>query len=127
VRILFLDDDPERHLHFQEKLDGLGCDITAVTTSSEAIAALEAATFEVVFLDHDLGGQVYVPSGPGTGFEVAQRLVGTANKSAQVIVHSVNEQGAREMLKVLGPAAVWVPFHQLNTIINAIKIRMRRK
>ena len=126
MRILFLDDDPERHEYFQEKLLGLGCDITPVTTCEEAIGALKAWTYDVVFLDHDLGGQTYVPSGPGTGFEVAQRLVETPNKAAQVIVHTINEKGAREMLKVLGPAAVWVPFPQLNTIINAIKIRMRR-
>jgi CheY-like chemotaxis protein len=127
VRILFLDDDPSRHEEFQRQLLGLGTDITAVLTSDEAIAALKAGTFDVIFLDHDLGGQIYVPSGPGTGFEVAQRLVETPNKTAQVIVHSINEQGAREMLKVLGPPAVWVPFPQLNTIINAIKIRMRRR
>jgi CheY-like chemotaxis protein len=125
MRILFLDDDPARHQEFEGKIRGLQLDVTPVTTSAEAIAAIESTKFDVIFLDHDLNGQIYVDSGPGTGFEVAQKVLGTLNKDAQVIVHTINEKGARAMLEVLGKTAVWVPFPQISVIINALKLRFR--
>ena len=125
MKILFLDDDEERHREFLKHLGAAPVVVKPVKTVADAVSALDKETFELIFLDHDLDGRTMVESGPGTGFEVAQHLMTTANKSAQVIVHTLNDKGARAMLDVLGPKAVWVPFHQIYTILNAVKIRTR--
>ena len=121
VRILFLDDDPERHRHFHGFLEGAAVEIVAVTTAEEAIAAIDASPFDLICLDHDLNGQIFVESGPGTGYEVALHLARTPRAGAQIVVHSLNEDGARKMLEVLGPTAVWIPFFNLRAITDAIK------
>jgi len=125
VKVLFLDDDPERQKYFRHALDGVRVELTAVTTSAEAIAELEKQRFDVVCLDHDLDGRIFVESGPGTGYEVAERLLATANRDAQVVVHTLNEAGARKMLDLLGPKAVWVPFFNIKVITNAIRLGAR--
>ena len=112
MKILFLDDDPVRHHQFRAALNGVPVDLRAVARAVEAIAALEQEQFDIIFLDHDLGWQHHVSSGPGTGCEVAQRLMATANREARLVVHSQNEDGTREMLRVLG-SALWIPFPQL--------------
>jgi len=49
-----------------------------------------------------LGGKVYVPSGPGTGYEVAQFLLFEhENNTPQIIVHSFNPTGAQNMQELL--------------------------
>lgn len=125
MKILFLDDDDDRHKEFLKHLGAAPVVVKPVKTVAEAVAALDRETFELIFLDHDLDGKVMVESGPGTGLEVARHLMSTPNKSAQVVVHSLNDKGARAMLDVLGPKAVWVPFHQIYTILNAVKLRTR--
>ena len=61
--------------------------------------------FEIIFLDHDLDGQIYVPSGPGTGYEVAQWLKNHPEKMpGKVILHTCNEYGAVLMLEELPEA-----------------------
>jgi hypothetical protein len=45
---------------------------------------------------------VFVPSGPGTGYEVACSIAGSINEGVPVIVHSLNEKGAMAMVEVLG-------------------------
>lgn len=70
MRILILEDDTERHKKFRENL--IGHKIVIVTQSNQAIKLLQAEKFEVLFLDHDLGDQIYVESGLGTGYEVAK-------------------------------------------------------
>lgn len=122
MKILFLDDDRLRQDYFRTQLQGLRLDLTIVTTSVEAIEALERERFDLVCLDHDLDGRIFVESGPGTGYEVAERLVRTANRDARIVVHSLNEDGAKKMLEVLGPAAVWVPFIHIRTVTNAIRL-----
>jgi hypothetical protein len=65
--------------------------------------------YNITCLDHDLGGQVNQSSGLGTGYEVAKWLSEhTDRKSAQIIIHSFNIPGAKNMLSVL-PEAVHIP------------------
>ena len=67
--------------------------ITCVTTVKEVIDHLQKDTWDCVFLDHDLDGKTYVPSGPGTGYEVAMWLhEHPNNKPRTIIVHTLNER-----------------------------------
>ena len=108
MRILILDDDLDRHATFKRKL--IGAIIHSVEESSHCIEKIKKEDpFDLILLDHDLGGQVYVPSGPGTGFEVAEWLRDHPEKMPKlVILHTCNEHGAGRMLEVL-PDAYYAP------------------
>lgn len=74
---MILDDDPKRQQVFRRHYhDRDGAKITAYAvayTANEAIdLLLSQPPFDIVQLDHDLGGQQMVESGPGTGEEVAR-------------------------------------------------------
>jgi CheY-like chemotaxis protein len=106
-RILVLDDDYNRQKTFKQKL--IGFDVVQVTTSKSAIAHLENEKFEYVFLDHDLGGEVYVASGANTGYEVAQWLAAHVDRQpANIVIHSFNPVGRKNMMALL-PGAIECP------------------
>ena len=88
----------------------IGNAFTLVETSERAIYELSAnGPFDYIFLDHDLGGKIFFPSGPGTGFEVAQYIRDNRDKiTGEVVVHSFNELGAQNMKSVL-PDAYIIP------------------
>jgi hypothetical protein len=70
---------------------------------------LKERPFDLVFLDHDLGGRVYVSSEePNTGYQFAKFLVEQENSSI-IIIHSWNPEGAKNMRNVL-PKAYVIPF-----------------
>lgn len=115
LRVFVLDDDPTRHNLFREWLfdaKGVDFDLTATWTAGEAIRQLDTAPepFHLIFLDHDLGGQAYVESGPGTGQEVADWLAGqfvrfvALGPTPKVVVHSWNPDGGKRMFDTLSDA-----------------------
>lgn len=109
MRIFILDDSEERLRIFRSKL--IGHAVITAKTVSEAISALDRdGPFKYIFLDHDLGGQAMVPSGPGTGYEVAQWLSQHPEKTinCDIIIHSFNPDGAKNMASFL-PTARIVP------------------
>jgi len=126
VRVLILEDDPGRMVRFREMFRDAGVEITHAATASDAIASLRSDLFDAVFLDHDLGGQVYVDSDePNTGFQVARALPDTPNQHAFIVVHSWNPAGAQRMLDVLrrrGCRAQGIPFSHFDTeILGAVQ------
>lgn len=103
MRILILDDDLCRHQAFNRKL--IGNDVKNVETSQDAIDALQNESWDLVCLDHDLGGKVYVQSGKNTGYEVAQWLFDNPEKQPErIIIHSYNPVGAKNMKSLLEKA-----------------------
>lgn len=105
MKILILDDDMNRHCIFNKKL--VGHEVTNVITSKEAIQQLSSFNFDIVFLDHDLGGEVFVKSGENTGFEVAVWLSeNTDRQPSRIIIHSLNPVGAVNMKSKLSSAEV---------------------
>lgn len=119
MKVLFLDDDPTRHSYILRAIQGMPVELTAVTTADEAIRALDNNRFDLICLDHDLNGQSLVPSGPGTGYEVAVHIARTANKEARVLIHSVNDAGTRKMIQAIGSNAEWAPLSRIPRIIAA--------
>ena len=104
MRIFVLDDSEERLRTFRSVL--IGHTVITAKTVSEAISALDKdGPFEYIFLDHDLGDQIMVPSGPGTGYEVAQWLERHPEKQAlHIILHSFNPDGRKAMASILPTA-----------------------
>lgn len=107
MNILILEDDIERIKIFREKL--IGHKATDTDCSKAAIELLKTNTYDVLFLDHDLGGKAFVESGENTGFEVAKFLSLNPNyKPFQIILHFLNPVGRKNMKAVL-PDAVDFP------------------
>jgi CheY-like chemotaxis protein len=123
VRILVLEDDPARTKLFQRAL--IGHDAQFVTTAWEAIQRLqELGPWDAVFLDHDLGGQAYVPSDePETGCAVARYLrEHPERRPARILVHSLNESGRKLMLAMVpgsvGCPGVWMEPDQVTQLLT---------
>ena len=108
MKILVLEDNLERQEQFKKNLAGHNVEIT--DSSKTTIEKLVSGKYEILFLDHDLGNQVFVESGENTGYEVAKFL--EANNQfmpSNVIVHSLNTNGVQNILGAL-PLAIHIPF-----------------
>ena len=104
-KVLVLDDDMTRLDIFRKNL--IGHNVTCVNTAKETIDQLEHEKWDYVFLDHDLGGMIYVPSGPGTGYEVAEWISKNPDKKPKnVVIHSFNEPGRRNMHSLIPDAII---------------------
>jgi len=107
MNILVVEDDPNRIAWFKNKIS-VGLDIC--TTAKDAVARVNSKKYDFIFLDHDLGGRVFVPSeDEETGYTVAKAIAESSNKNTDVIVHSMNPVGAENICRVL-PQALRRPF-----------------
>lgn len=97
-----------RHTQFKRKYETE--DRTHVYTSKDAIEVLKENKFDYIFLDHDLGGQIMVPSGPDTGYEVAEWIADNedAQPNHMVMLHTLNPDGRKNMCTVLKAKGVKV-------------------
>ena len=119
VNVLFLDDMEERTCVFstmftenRHRFGEAGFDLRCVANADAALQALGEKHWDVVCLDHDLGGKVFVESGKGTGFEVAEWIGKQPEYNDQtVFVHSWNPDGAKKMCERLLNFA-FIPFSQ---------------
>ncbi len=122
LKVLFLDDDQERHNSFYKELkrqsiDSRDAEIYPVFGIMDAQDELQAnaAFFDIAFLDHDLGGQHMVARREGTGTIVAEYIAAMPKDQQPklVVVHSFNAMGAQRMMKILQDAKVrclYIPF-----------------
>jgi CheY-like chemotaxis protein len=93
--VLFLDDSPERAKHFRSIVPSA----VFVTTAEECIAELGKRQWDYVFLDHDLGGEVYVDTAEkNTGSEVVRWIGKHRPQIGQIVVHSCNYDAAMYMV-----------------------------
>ena len=115
IRILVLDDDQTRHDEFRRRF--IECAVrhehAHVDTAAKAIEYLrDAEPYDLVFLDHDLDGRVYVPvTEPNTGSEVARFLAANPDiyhRHGAFVVHSFNEAAAYGMLRLM-PGSTYEP------------------
>lgn len=109
MKILVVEDSEERNVQFRKWLSHHDFDIA--TDASSAIKMLNLKKYDVIFLDHDLGDRSNVPSDdPNTGYAVAKQIPYSINRNAQVVIHSMNPQGANNILFALGGKAIQRPF-----------------
>lgn len=104
MRILFLDDDENRHSAF--RVNAAGCIVDHVYTAQSAIDMLsnEDIDYDVIFLDHDLNDETnnQLNEDEEDGRTVARHLATLDKyKDAQVIIHSLNAAGAEIMKDTL--------------------------
>jgi response regulator RpfG family c-di-GMP phosphodiesterase len=97
MKVIFLDDSEQRQ---QAMKSILPCIIQTYTADETIEAIKKEKKVDYLFLDHDLGGQVYVDSNEyNTGMTVAKWL--TKNKETldigYIILHSFNPAGAKNM------------------------------
>ena len=112
MRIFILEDDPERIVWFKANLDTDNLDITDL--AEKGMELLHENKYDIVFLDHDLGGEVFVDSNMfNTGHTVAKMIHETKNKVTPVVIHSWNSNGAQNMKWALSANKVkntYLPF-----------------
>ena len=114
ARVLVLDDDPKRLEWFRDSAHkATGHTPKCCTTVDDLVQELEENEFDVVFLDHDLCWQdaAYSERKHGNGKEAARYLAWMGFKG-MVIIHSVNEDGAKAMKTYLRQARV-APFREV--------------
>ena len=97
MKVLFLDDMPVRFQKFEAIFKDECNEILHAETSKDAIGLLQNNKFDAIFLDHDLGGTYFVPSGEDTGFEVAEWICENVDYKPIIIIHSMNPMGGVNM------------------------------
>lgn len=107
MRILFIDDSPERTQIF--RANALEHDIVYAATFQEAKQALSGVPFDLIYLDHDLAEVHYQQdSRTGTGTELAEIIAAHSRKHQKtvVILHSLNHAGRQRMQSILSAARI---------------------
>jgi NAD+-processing family protein with receiver domain len=116
-RILFLDDDENRHRGFRQMT--IGDLVDHVYTARQAIEALEKnPAYDYVYLDHDLDEYATMGQTPReeTGQVVADYIAEKLPKDKypdRVVIHSYNRPGARSMglkIKEAGISVLLIPY-----------------
>lgn len=132
MRIFILEDDPRRISWMKKNFySGIKLDITDV--AKEAITLLTENRYDIVFLDHDLGGEQMVDSSVlNTGSTVAKMIHETKNKDLTVIIHSYNPSGAEIMINSMrnnGVECHYFPFQseEFLSVVNQINKSFKNK
>jgi len=98
MRVFVLEDDEKRVEWINKNFDKR-VKMDLVDTADDAINLLRNNKYDIIFLDHDLGGEQMVDSNyHNTGATVAKMIHETENKNSTVIVHSYNPIGANNMM-----------------------------
>lgn len=114
MKILFLDDDEDRHTVFKEKLTREGYNVDEMLLSQQlhmvwdapsCIEKLKTNVYDEAHLDHDLGMLTYVDvnhenTGSAVCRFIAQDLT-PENYPKKAIIHSWNHHGALNMQSLL--------------------------
>ena len=124
IRIFLLEDDARRCEWFSRRFKGDHLDVA--TDVVEARELLETRTYDSIFLDHDLMPEHYGATETDderTGYAIAAFIASRPDlqRSATIMVHSFNSDGAMRMVEELrgaGREADYVPFHMLEDRIR---------
>jgi hypothetical protein len=131
IKVLFLDDDTERWETFSEIVGSHSfIDLVWVKTSSKAIKALDNTYWDIICLDHDLGGKSFVDSfEKNTGYTVAKKI-GTDSKYNEdlIFIHSWNPIGADNISNILSKS-IKLPFNNdfAHIIVDHARLLLSKK
>lgn len=118
MKIFILEDDLNRINIFRTKL--LNHELYIADNVEEGKKLIEEFNPEVLLLDHDLGGQIFVSSdNPNTGYQFARWLREQGKKFTQIIIHSCNPVGANNIyheIKNSAESVEMVPFPLLQSL-----------
>jgi len=124
-RILILEDNEERVAQFNRNLAPNMIYVT--DQAQEAIHKLKVWDWDILFLDHDLGGQLNVSTNEvNTGSTVAKWLANNPDrKPSLIIIHSWNTVGSKYMKNLLPESVIfpsaWVKITSENLTDETIK------
>lgn len=93
IKVLILEDEIYRQEEFKKRCIENGIDFDIAASSVDAINYLNEEYYDIIFLDHDLGGA-------DTGAIVARYILSNHIKS-KVIIHSMNPVGSAAMHLIL--------------------------
>ena len=124
IRVFLLEDDERRCEWFAKRFKGDHLDV--VDDVSQAKELLQNRSYDSIFLDHDLIPEHYGATESDderTGYAIASFLAARPDlqRSATIMVHSFNADGAMRMVDELrraGRHAEYVPFHFLEERIR---------
>ena len=137
MKILLLEDDLNRIREFEKRVNELNERNTFKThsnpvtlihteTAIECIRLLKTEHFNLILLDHDLGGKVFVDTNrEDTGSEVARWISNNLQsvKGVPIITHTQNPAGAKNIISLV-PGCIHVPFiWEKNKFHNIIKVK----
>lgn len=113
MNIFVLEDDQNRVKKFKREL--IGYNVDYATTVVEGVKCIANKKYDLIFLDHDLGGLEMVDSNSseGTGYHVAIEISYSKNDNTLCIIHSCNPPGAIIINKTLKNSKI-VPFISLD-------------
>lgn len=97
MKVFILEDDINRIEKFRQKLRQHS--VTYCDDVPTAKALLKKDKYEIIFFDHDLGGEQMVPSEhPNTGYQLAKWLREQDMHFEQIIIHTCNPGGGDRIL-----------------------------
>jgi CheY-like chemotaxis protein len=100
IKVFVLEDDPQRIKKIKEMWSKYA-EFDIATSYDEAIKIFKN-DYNLLMLDHDLGGKIFVNSNfKNTGAGFARWLVTQDFKKCDIIIHSHNSSGATVMAKIL--------------------------
>jgi len=113
MKIFILEDNEHRMVKFRREL--IGHEIDHAATVEEGTSLVVNNEYDLMFLDHDLGGEEMVDSfANNTGYKLAEFIASfTPNKETHCVVHSCNPAGADNIRRVLRHA-IKLPFTTLD-------------
>ena len=102
---LLVEDDKNRISWFKKRIK----DLDVAENAEDAIDKVAKIKYTRIWLDHDLGGRVFVDSSDSnTGYAVAKTLAGSVNSSTDVVIHSMNPVGAANIASLIPHARLLV-------------------
>ncbi len=117
MHVLIVEDSQNRIDWFKAKFNSKHDVVHYASTTKQANDYLNMHRYNVIFIDHDLNGSMYMPThSPESGSEVVRHMITIAANVDIVIVHSHNEPAALSMVSVLmenGYAVCRQPFKHL--------------
>ena len=98
MRIFVLEDNEERSKWFVSEF-GNDHDLVMTTTVVIGSELVKVIKFDIMFLDHDLGGRTFVSNNdPNCGQRVVEAILESKKQNNTcIIIHSWNEPAARYM------------------------------
>lgn len=109
MRVLFLDDDPDRVLGYMRHRPNI--ELTWARTPEQFINEAQRVRFDILSMDHDLGfyDDGRLMTGADAVREILRRGFGASN-NAHIRVHSWNPTGARVMMGLFRYARRWATY-----------------
>lgn len=104
MKVLILEDDDNRIRWFKDyfKKASLRNSVFVFKEVSKAKDFLKKNSPDLILLDHDLDGRVFVNSyEKNTGYQLAKSMANSGKKFKKVIIHSMNPFGANKMYDML--------------------------